>query len=202
MCRFRRAVKWELNMLRLSNISIGIKLAVMSGLAILLVGIMIVSQMLDNSAVGGAIAQALKSQNSAVLVVNLRASVRGMQISVRDLRLAATAEEIKKADLYLSDSVANAIKFADALLSNVRLKEQIERGQKIRSLLDSYFTSAKELSALRNETLSLQFGDASSVAVAAADRLKTLNVKFAKTAREQTLPVAEELEALSGKSVV
>src|SRR5712671_2607826 len=120
------------------NLRIGSKLGITSGIGVLLVAAIIVSQTIGNSHVEEKATNALRNDANALAAVNAKASVRGMQIAGRDLRLAATAEDIKKAGDTLSARHDAAVKFADFLLQNVRAPEQLERARKYRAIIDQY----------------------------------------------------------------
>src|SRR6266403_576366 len=79
------------------NLRIGSKLGITSGLGVLLVAAIILSQTIGNSQIEEKATNALRNDANALAAVNAKASVRGMQVAGRDLRLAAAAEDIKKA---------------------------------------------------------------------------------------------------------
>ena len=74
-------------MIRLSNISIGVKLAVMSGLAVLLVAAMIeVTELMGGASVGRATDKSNERVIKARDLEAIKAFERGMQLAVRDIR--------------------------------------------------------------------------------------------------------------------
>ena len=89
-------------MLRFNNLSIGTKLAITSALSALFVAAMIATLLLGNSAVRSSTEGANGQQRGSFTALNLKATIRGMQVGVRDARLAGSAEDIKKADDYLA----------------------------------------------------------------------------------------------------
>lgn len=100
-------------MFRLSNISIGTKLGLMSGLGIFLVVTLVAGSIYTGSHVKHANLEANKEQALAYDFAQAKASVRGMMIGVRDVRLAESAE-----------GLANAVKYFD---SAPRERPQIHR---------------------------------------------------------------------------
>src|SRR5262245_31205570 len=85
---------------RLVNLRIGTKLAVTSGLAVLLmVGIVVVILMGD-SKIRSATDMANRQQAIALDATAAKASTRGMQIGVRDIELAGSPERLKDAVSY------------------------------------------------------------------------------------------------------
>jgi hypothetical protein len=73
----------------IQDLRIGTKLAIASTLCILLVGLMIFSQISGNATVGRANQSAIVQQTIARDAIDAKASLRGMQTGVRDLRLGA-----------------------------------------------------------------------------------------------------------------
>src|ERR1700730_10902076 len=138
------------------NLRIGSKLGITSGIGVLLVAAIVVSQMPGSSQIKESSANVVRKDGNALAAVNAKASVRGMQLAGRDLRLAPTPEDIKKAGDTLIARHDSAVKFADYLVQNVRAPEQRERAQKFRATIDRYFEGAKEYSAIRSEILALQ----------------------------------------------
>ena len=92
-------------MLRLSNLRIGTKLAVMSGLGVLLVAAMLATQMLGNASVRNS-NDRRRSPEPALMqnALDANASIRGMQIGVRDLRLAHSVDDMIEGEGLPNDS--------------------------------------------------------------------------------------------------
>ena len=84
------------------NLKIGTKLAIASVLSILLVGGMIYTQMHGNAGVRVANESVIRLQTVLHDMMDSKASARGMQIGVRDVRLAASPDALQKAGDYLS----------------------------------------------------------------------------------------------------
>src|SRR5687768_16970508 len=83
------------------NLSIGAKLGISSALGILLVVTMVVSTMRANTTTRDLDARKAALQTIARDAVDAKASLRGMQIGVRDTRLANTPADLQKASDYL-----------------------------------------------------------------------------------------------------
>src|SRR5690349_15409741 len=83
------------------NLRIGTKLAVTSVLSILLVGVMIFAQMSGNAAVGQATLASTQQNALARFAIEAKASLRGMMIGVRDVRLSTNADELQAAQNFL-----------------------------------------------------------------------------------------------------
>ena len=93
----------------LLNLSINVKLGIASGLGVLLVGTMVITQMYANTAKRDLDARMSEQQTIARDAVEVKASIAGMQIAVRDLRLANSAADLKKA----VDNLAARLKSAN-----------------------------------------------------------------------------------------
>jgi methyl-accepting chemotaxis protein len=178
-------------MLRPSNIRIGIKLAIMSGLGVLLVAAMIASQMWGNSTVRSANELANLQQAISRDLQVAKAAVRGMQISVRDIRLAQSAEDIQKAMEYLDERQKSAHNVIDPMIERLRVPENRARMKEAKGLVDSYVAGAKEIAALKTKAIELQTKDEADVGT----RIASLNAEAARIARERTLPMVVELES-------
>ena len=182
-------------MLRLSNIRIGIKLAVMSGLGVLLVAAMIATQIMGNSAVRGANETATIQQNIAKDSMTVRALETRMQLGVRDVRLARAPENLQRALNNIDESLKAAIPIMDSMISKLRVPENRERMQKVKSLAEQYASGAKELAAMQGEIIKT----GGSGAADAATRIAALTDQREQFARERTLPIAAQLDDLTEK---
>jgi hypothetical protein len=179
---------------KISNLRIGWKLGLTSGLGVLLVVAMIVNQQIGSGSIKNGIADIERNDFNARLAVNTKASVRGMQIGMRDVRLATSAEDIAKAFDFVGTRYNATVKFADQLVERVKAPEQRERAQKVRAAIDTYYGAGKDMMALKKELLELQTkGNSSDSAARAAE----LNGKYAAIVRDRALPASQQLEALT-----
>jgi methyl-accepting chemotaxis protein len=176
------------------NLRIGTKLALASALAVLLVGSMIVSQIIGNASVSRTNKAALEQQTIARDAVDAKASIRGMQIGVRDLRLANTPADMQKASDYLGSRLKSVHRFADEMLGLTHSSENRARIEKLKSLAASYANGAQKIAAVRNEAIAIRAAGGDS-----ADKIGKLNDEAIRIAREVTLPIAAELESLSNQ---
>ncbi|MGR6468411.1 methyl-accepting chemotaxis protein [Rhizobium sp. PAMB 3182] len=126
---------------------ISTKLAIISALGI---GFMLVTA-LTTWIVGNSVDQAVSlsriQQDISRNMVSMKASMRGMQIGVRDFRLATTPAEQAEAAQYIEKRYAAAIDFIDAAVADMTVQENIDRVGKIKALLDSYDQEAKNLAS-------------------------------------------------------
>ena len=184
-------------MLRFNNLSIGTKLALTSGLGVLLVLAMIGALFMGDSGVRNATDSANRQQGVAFDTAMLKAALRGMQIGARDIRLAATTADLKKAEDYLDERLKSASGLVDTLLQTLRLPENRERATKIRDVLGQYNSDVRELSALRAKIVTLIAQSDASPSPEAAAQIKDMNLQATAIVRDRTLPKAAELDRLA-----
>jgi methyl-accepting chemotaxis protein len=180
-------------MVRLSDIRIGTKLFMMSGLGVLLVAGMIVVQIFSNSAVKSANEAAALQQHLSHDLLSAKVVERGMQISVRDVRLARTGQDLESAVKTLETRIAAGHQRIDPLISKFRNPENRTRAEKLKSLFDQYLAGGKEIAALKAQAIDLQ---SRASATDTASRIADLDAQAVRIARERTLPMVEEMEKL------
>ena len=182
-------------MLRLSNIRIGIKLAAMSALGVLLVAAMLVIQMMGNSAVRSASEIATLQQHLAHDIEAAKVAERGMQLGVRDIRLARTSEDLQRAIKALEEEQKIAHKWLDPLPPKLRVPENRARVEKLIELADRYVAAAKDIAKVKSEAIALEAkGGADTMS-----RIAALNEQAVRIARERTLPIVAEIDELITK---
>jgi methyl-accepting chemotaxis protein len=178
----------------IQNLRIGTKLLITSALGVLLVGSIIVSQIYGNAAVRQAYQSAAVQQTITHDAIDAKASLRGMQVGVRDLRLAGTPADLQKATGYLADRLKSVNKFADEMLKLSPAGENRARIEKLKGLAADYSKGAQQIAAVRGEAIGLGAAGASSDSAA---QITKLNTEAIRIAREVTLPIAAELESLA-----
>lgn len=179
-------------MLRLSNIRIGTKLVVMSAISILLVIGMLTAQFLGNSATSASYETALRRGLIARDIVDAKASQRGMQTVVRDLRLAANKEQLDKASQSLTARYESVSKFIAAAVSQSVAKENIDRLNAAKDLADQYLAGAKDIASLKAKAVALQ--SAGTLDAEGVKQVAQLNEQVERIAHERTLPIAGKFE--------
>jgi len=177
------------------NLSIAAKLGIASGLGILLVVAMMITQSQGNIEIRDADARKSAQQTIARDTVDFKASMRGMQIGVRDLRLATSPTDLQKARDYLASRFKSANQFADDILklSNGENRARIE---KLKTIAADYARGAGQIAAVRGEVIAAAGGGAE-----AAAKVAKLNEEAVRIAREVTLPIASEIEALANQVI-
>src|SRR5688572_7226079 len=147
----------ENNMTRIiQDLRIGTKLAIASVLSILLVGAMIYSQLAGNSAVRKASLEATAQQTIVRDAVDAKASIRGMQIGVRDTRLAGTAANLQVANDYTAARLKSVNRFADEMLKLSHSAENRGRIEKLKALAGDYAKGAQQISSVRSEAIAVE----------------------------------------------
>jgi len=179
-------------MFRSLNIRIGTKLVAMSGLGVLLVAAMIAAQMVGNSAVRSSNENVVRRAGLTQHALDAKASLQGLQVSVRDIRLARTAEDLDKAKASFGEGETSASKLIDGAIHLSSIAVTVERLKEVKSLIDQYSATVKEIVAIKTEIVALQ--PKRSEADAAA-RITALEDQVANIARERTLPIARQMDA-------
>jgi methyl-accepting chemotaxis protein len=176
------------------NLSIGVKLGITSGLAILLVAGMIASQLHANATGRDLDANKLDQQTIARDAVDAKASIRGMQMGVRDIRLAGSAADLQKANESLSARLSSLNKSADEMLKLSHSAENRARIEKLKARAQDYAKGAQQIASVRGEAIAAGAGEPD-----AAGKVAKLNEEAVRIAREVTLPIAAEIEGLANQ---
>jgi HAMP domain-containing protein len=187
----------------IQNLRIGTKLAIASALGVLLVVLMIFSQMAGNAAVRKANGNAMEQQTVTRDAIDVKASIRGMQVGVRDVRLANSVENLKKAGDYIASRQKSLDGFADEMLKLVHSPESRERIGKLKSMADNYAKETQKIAALRTEAIGIEakHSAGSEFPADAVAKLAKLNDEVVRIARDVNLPMAVELESIANKQV-
>ena len=180
----------------IQNLRIGTKLAITSALGVLLVGFMIGSQMYGNASVSHSHESAIVQQSIAKDAVETKAALVGMQVAIRDIRLASTSADMQKASNNLAERLQSEHKFADEMARLSQSAENCARIEKLKSLTEAYVKGAQQIAAVRTEAIGLGAASAGSESAA---RIAKLNDEAIRIAREVTLPIVAELEPLAGQ---
>jgi methyl-accepting chemotaxis protein len=174
----------------IQNLRIGTKLAITSAVAILMVAGMLYLQITGGAHVREANANAARQQKIAMDAIDVKASLRGMQIGVRDARLAREPADLKKAGEYINARHHSAAGFLDDMLKLSQSAENRARMEKMKTRLQDYTEGSTKLLAMVGEAVALR-------ATGPSDKIAKLEEDVARYLREVTLPVAEELNKLA-----
>jgi methyl-accepting chemotaxis protein len=186
-----------------TNLRIGTKLAITSVLSILLIAMMIFGQMSGNAAVRKMNESAVSQQTLGHDAMEVRGAIRGMQIGVRDVRLARLPADLQKANELITARQKSAIEFSEAMLRLSKSTENRERIEKLKTLSSDYARRAQEISVTRNEVIDIEAKRSASgeLPADAVTRVAKLNDDAARIVREGTLPISAELDSLISKVV-
>ena len=189
-------------MLRLSNIRIGTKLVITSGIALLLVCTMVGIELLNNARLSDAAAETRLQNFIALRVSDIKDGTDGMQLAVRDLRLASTPKSLEDAKHDLDHHLKLAIDNSDAVMSKFRSAENRERIQKVKALAQEYYKEAQQVVAIRGEAVQILAKrdgigvDTESLSI----QISALSDQAEKFARERTAPIASKLDSLANEA--
>jgi methyl-accepting chemotaxis protein len=179
-------------MFRLSNFGIGAKLAIMSGLSILLVVTMIVAEVLGGAAAGKASDNVVRRAGLAMSVTAAVGAARGMQLGVRDIRLSRDSAELDKALKSLDDARNRTVGLLDQAISQSSIPNTVEQLKSSKSAADQYQAGAKEIAAIKTQMFA-------AVASKATDKIAALEAQAGSIARDRTLPLTAQIDATLNK---
>jgi methyl-accepting chemotaxis protein len=187
----------------IQNLRIGTKLAITSALSILLIAGMILAQMTGNAAVRKANDNAIDQQSIARAAIESKAALRGMQIGVRDVRLANAAANLQKANDYIAARLKSANDYVGEMLKLSRSPENRARIEKLRDLAGDYAKGAHQIVAVRTEAIGIEAKRSAGgeLPAEAFANMARLNDEATRIAKDVTLPIADEIEALANKIV-
>jgi methyl-accepting chemotaxis protein len=184
----------------IQDLRIGTKLAITSALSILLVASMIYLQMTGGADVRRANDSAVRQQSIAQNAAEAKASVRGMQIGVRDILLSATPADLEKATSYFADRETAALKFTGEM---AKLSKSVENGERIRklvSLIGDFRRGKEQIEAGRKEAIGIETKrGAGQLSAEATVQLSKLADEVARIRKDVTAPINAELEATANK---
>ncbi|WFU79440.1 methyl-accepting chemotaxis protein [Bradyrhizobium sp. CIAT3101] len=177
----------------IQNLRIGTKLAITSALTIGLVALQIYLQMSGDAEVQklnvGATGQQAIAQNAA----EAKASVRGMQIGIRDIMMSSSPAEMQKAATYFNDRQAAAEKFTGEMAKLSRSPENRKRIDRLAVLIDDFLKGERQIETIRKQELAL---DGKKDGEAAA-QLAKLVAEVDRVRKETLAPINEEISALT-----
>ena len=181
----------------IQDLRIGTKLAITSALAILMVAGMLYLQVTGGAHVRETTAFAARQQTIAMTAAEAKASVRGMQIGIRDVLLAHSEADLQKASSYFSDRVAAALKFQAEM---ARLSKSVENGERIKRLgvlVEDFRKGKDQIEAVRKQEIALEAKKGADISA----ELAGLDAEIARIRKDVTQPINVEIEALANKIV-
>jgi len=182
-------------MMIIQNLRIGTKLAITSALTIGLVALQIYLQMSGDADVQklslGAAGQQTIAQNSA----EAKASVRGMQIGIRDILSSNSPAEMQKAVTYFNDRVTAAKKFAGDMAKLSRSPENRQRIDRLAVLIGEFSKGEVQIEAIRKQELALE----GKKDAEAAEKYAKLVADVDHIRKTSLAPINEEISELTNK---
>jgi methyl-accepting chemotaxis protein len=178
----------------IQNLRIGTKLAVTSALTIGLVALMIYLQMRGDAEVQKLSAVASVQQSIAQSAAEAKASVRGMQIGMRDILMASSPAELQKAVSYFDERQTSALKFASEMARLSRALENGKRIDRLTTLIGDFKNAQQQIEALRKQEIAIDKNGANAEVAA---QLAKLSANIARLRTEMTVPINEEISELT-----
>jgi methyl-accepting chemotaxis protein len=180
-------------MMFIQNLRIGTKLAITSALTIALVALMIILQMSGGAEVqklsNGASGQQAIAQNAA----EAKASVRGMQIGIRDILTSGSPAEMQKAASYFNDRQTSALNFSGEMARLSQSPENHKRIDRLTVLIGNFQKGEQQIEALRKQQLALE----SKKDGEAATPFAKLAAEIDRTRKEIMVPINAEIAELA-----
>ncbi|MBR0712000.1 methyl-accepting chemotaxis protein [Bradyrhizobium liaoningense] len=181
----------------IQNLRIGTKLAVTSALTIALVALMLFLQMnggtevqrLSNAASG----QQAIAQNAA----EAKASVRGMQIGIRDILTSSSPAEMQKAVTYFGDRKTSVLQSAGEMAKLSHSPESHKRIDRLTVLIGNFSRGGQQIEAVRKQELALE-GKKDGEAAAEHARLAA---EVNRIRKEILAPINEEISELANQII-
>lgn len=187
----------------IQNIRIGSKLAIAAAMNILLMVAIVYTQMTGSATVRNAYESAVSVQTIAQYAAETKASLRGMQVGIREILLAATPANLQKATGYFAERESSAVRFTEEMLKLSPDPENRERIARLTTLSRDFGTNKEAIVAARREIMSLEARQTSGSALPAdaTARIAALNDEIARIRRDVTVPITTECEALTNRIV-
>ncbi|MGN6462440.1 MAG: methyl-accepting chemotaxis protein, partial [Pseudolabrys sp.] len=181
----------------ISNIRIGTKLMIMSGLSILLVAGMIVSQMMGNASITELSRVAVDQRLVIQDLLNSKVVLYRMQIQGRDIQFATSPEGAQEALKDAETSFGEIRTILDRAKPRMRYPENKTRAEQFLGLGDQYMKLLKDVYALRNEMLSVS----KSGGVEATSRAAILTEQAVQLVDQRIRPLRASMDELSGNII-
>src|SRR3954470_16358707 len=176
----------------IQNLRIGTKLAITSLLSILLIAAMLFAQVTGNAASRKANDVAIAQQTIARDAVDTKASARGMESGVRDVRLATNPADLQKASNYVAARLKSVNTFSEEMSKLARSAESRERIEKLKVLVADYAKLGQQIAAIRAEAMGIEANKAAGeLPPEATAKLTRLNEETGRITQEGLRLAAE-----------
>jgi methyl-accepting chemotaxis protein len=154
------------------SFKIGTKLAMMSGIGILLVATMMAISVYSSAKVSSAVSHASTQKDIAINLAEVGTNVRRVQVAVRDMQFAQTQAEAKKATDQFDQRSKATIDTLEKLTSQLTTPENIDRLKRMKDQFAEYTKTGKEIAQVKADLLNPITADARRSAL--ADQLDSL----------------------------
>jgi methyl-accepting chemotaxis protein len=183
----------------IQNLRIGTKLAIASGLGIILVSLMIYMQITGSAGVRQSYQTAGVYQAIAQNAAEAKASFRGMQIGVRDFLNATKVADIQKAADYFTARTAAGLRFSSQMLKLATASDERERISKFLDMMTTLGKGGDKIGVIRTDILNLQAtrNEAGELSADASARITALGAEIVKLRTDVLLPMSAELDKLA-----
>ncbi|QND73251.1 HAMP domain-containing protein [Tardiphaga robiniae] len=183
----------------IQNLRIGTKLAIASGLGIILLGVMIYMQTMGSAGVRQSYQTAGVYQGIAQNAAEAKASFRGMQIGVRDFLGATKVADVQKAADYFTARTTAGLKFSAQMLKLATAPDERERIGKFLDMMTTLGKGGDKIGVIRTDILNLQAtrNEAGELSADASTRITALGAEIVKLRTDVLLPMSAELDKLA-----
>jgi len=170
-------------MFRLSNIRIGAKLAIMSGITVLLVGILIFSQMMSAGSIKSSNQTTDRRTQMAVDAAMAKAAIRGMRVAAVYVRYSDDPKALEDQANEIKKEHAEFNKIVDRIAAATTLPARVEQIKKMKADAALYAKITVDNAALRRELTAIQSkAGAGERTEADAARVKEINAALDRAA--------------------
>ncbi len=157
------------------SFKIGTKLAMMSGLGVLLVLAMLASSVYGNFKVHEAVSNASDQKDIAINLAEVGTGVRRVQVAVRDLQFAESQAELKKAIEQFDRRTKATVEVLEILTPKLTTPENINRLKGMKDQFAEFVKTGKEIGQAKTDLLNPITGDARRTAL--ADQMDSLETR-------------------------
>lgn len=184
----------------IQNLRIGTKLAIAAGLGILLVAAIIYTQITGGVEVRKANDGALRSMAIALASAEAKASIRGMQIGVREIILSQTPADLQKAAEYFAAREKAANRFNSDIAGMTQNAAAQAQTVKLSPMIAGLTKSKDQIEAVRKDAVGLEAKRAAGdLTIEESGKLAKLVDEIARIRREVTIPLSDQLESLANE---
>ncbi|MET0969887.1 MAG: methyl-accepting chemotaxis protein [Tardiphaga sp.] len=186
----------------IQNLRIGTKLAIASGLGILLVAALIYNEKTGADEVRTSNETVIRSLNISTSAAQVQGATRGMQMAMREVTLSQSVADLQKASLAFTARRDDATKYAAEIANITKTAETVAQLAQMTPLIADFTKGEQQIEGFQRQGLDI---DAKRVAgnLSAEDaaRLAKLTDEIARTRREITIPINNKLEELTSEMI-